>query len=69
MGFKDRQETFFDGGCSQVVKAVDCDSTSRGFNPRHSPFYSDKKVDSLLLDVFTFPKNLWFWGQNAANRS
>jgi len=25
------------GGCSQVVKAVDCDSTIRGFNPRHSP--------------------------------
>jgi hypothetical protein len=27
----------FNGGCSQVVKAVDCDSTIRGFNSRHSP--------------------------------
>jgi hypothetical protein len=28
------------GERSQVVKAVDCDSTIRGFDPRRSPFFS-----------------------------
>lgn len=27
------------GGCGQVVKAMDCDSITRGFESRHSPIY------------------------------
>jgi len=32
------------GGRSQVVKAVDCDSTIRGFNPRRSPIEVSQKA-------------------------
>jgi hypothetical protein len=40
------------GGCSQVVKAVDCDSTIRGFNSRHSPIFLTTKF--YFLKTFNF---------------
>ncbi len=30
-------ESKFDGGCSSVGRALDCDSSCRGFESRHSP--------------------------------
>lgn len=38
------------GGRRQVVKAVDCESTTRGFNPRRSPI----KMDWIHLFVYHF---------------
>lgn len=30
------------GGCSQVVKAVDCEFITRGFEPRRSPTLKER---------------------------
>jgi hypothetical protein len=39
------------GERSQVVKAVDCDSTIRGFDPRRSPSFS-RNLDNIRWGFF-----------------
>lgn len=44
--------SIFYGGCSQVVKAVGCDSTIRRFNSGHSPYFKHLKIKSKKNQIY-----------------
>lgn len=45
---------------AQLVRASDCGSESRGFEPRHSPFFSHQNALSRSLKIIFQPLNFPF---------